>query len=118
MNQELQLIQVSLQRLKQLIRNAVEIADPAPAPATGELRKVLDNIIRDVYRRTIRDPGKEQLHNLIGPLTKRGHLPTPLSERANLVKDVGNLAVHSAQKTITEADFVSALQNLLPLLRW
>src|SRR5262249_49322243 len=31
---------------------------------------------------------------------------------------LGNVAAHSAQKTITETDFVSALQNLLPLLRW
>jgi hypothetical protein len=34
------------------------------------------------------------------------------------VKDLGNVAAHSAQKTITETDFLSALQNLLPVLRW
>jgi hypothetical protein len=116
MNQELP--RVSLQKLKQLIRGAVGIADQAEAAAVGELRKVLDIAIRDVYRRNIRDPRTEPLQNLIGPLTRTGYLPASVSDCASLVKDIGNVGVHSAEKTITEADFVSALQNLLTVLRW
>src|SRR5215472_2245845 len=101
MTQELP--QVSVQKLKQVIREAVKIADLAPGPAVGELRKVLDITIRDVYRRNIREPRTEPLQNLIGPLTRAGCLPASVSDCANLVKDIGNIGVHSAEKTITEA---------------
>ncbi len=116
MNHDLQ--EVSLRQLKRSIRLAVEIADRAPGPAVGELRKVLDVMIRSIYRRTIRDPRTEPMQNLIGTLSKAGYLPAPITDCANLVKNIGNVGVHSAQKTISEAEFVSALQNLLHVLRW
>jgi hypothetical protein len=110
--------QLPMQKLKQSICSAVAIAGRAPGPAVGELRRVLDVLIRDLYARKIRDPRTEPLQNLIGPLAKAGHLPPAITDSANLVKDLGNVGVHSAQKTISEADFVSALQNLLQVLRW
>ena len=70
--------ELSPKELKRSIRLAVDISDRAPGPAVGELRKVLDIIIRNAYHRRIRHPRSEPLQNLIGPLAKAGYLPCAL----------------------------------------
>jgi hypothetical protein len=51
-------------------------------------------------------------------MSRAGHLPIRIADSATLVRSIGNVGVHSAQKAISEADFASALQNLLHVLGW
>lgn len=108
---------LSVRTLKGLIRTAIKTANQDPGPATGELRKVLDVMIREAFRQKIKEPGTEPLHNLIGPLGK-GYMPERIKNSANFVKDVGNTSVHSIETKITGTKFVTTLQDLLHVLRW
>jgi Domain of unknown function (DUF4145) len=109
-----------LQKLKQRVRAAVDIAERVPSAAAGELRGVNEILIRDVYHRNKGEPKnpKESLQNLIAPLSKGGFMPVHISECADLVRTIGNRGVHYDEKTTSEAEFVSALQNLLHVLVW
>ena len=109
---------LSVRTLKEKIRTAIKTANQDPGPATGELRKVLDVMIREAYRLKMnKEPGTEPLHNLIGPLGK-GYMPEQIKNSANFVKDVGNTSVHSIETRITGTKFVTTLQDLLHVLRW
>jgi hypothetical protein len=109
-----------LQKLKQRIRTAVDIAERVPSAAAGELRGVNEILIRDVYRRNKGEPKnpKESLQNLIAPLSKGGFMPGHICECADLVRTIGNRGVHYDEKATSEAEFISALQNLLHVLVW
>ena len=109
--------ELSIQELKRRIRDAIEIADSAPDGAAIRLRKVVEAIIRDVYATKLRDSGTEPLQNLFGPLKKHG-LPSHIADQhATFVVKIGNKAAHPGSR-ITEAEVVSSLQNVLPVLRW
>lgn len=124
-----QQIQLLLRRLDDLsgefrelrdgVQMVVQIAELDPEMALTRARKVLEYIIRDVYKRRCgREPKTQPLENLLQQLVKDGHLPNRIDAYANTIRKLGNVGTHTFGEKVTMLDVQSSLNQLLPILLW
>ena len=80
---------------------------------------MLEYVVRDVYTRHLgKPPGTQPLESLLQQLAKEGFFPLRLKAYANVVKDLGNVGVHSFGEGCTQEDVQRSLTQLLPILEW
>ena len=82
-------------------------------------RRALELAVHWLYKsdRTLRLPHSESLSALIFEPTFRDAIGSKLLTKARIIKDLGNLAVHS-HKPIREADAIAALRELFHFCFW
>jgi hypothetical protein len=108
-----------LVEIKDGVRKAIQVAPLDPDMALTRVRKVLEQVVRDVYqRRCDEEPGTRPLENLLQRLVKDGHLPARLDAYATVVRKLGNVGTHSFSDRVTEEDVYQSLAQLLPILDW
>ena len=108
-----------VEELRDGVRQAVAIADLDPDMALTRARKVLEFIIRDVFRRhTGEEPGTRPLENMLQRLVKDGYFPKRLSAYANAVRELGNVGTHGYGEGVTTADVAQSLTHLTVILEW
>jgi hypothetical protein len=108
-----------LRELRDGVAKAVRIADDDPEMALTRARKVLEYVVRDVYRmRCEEDPGTRPLENLLQRLLKDGHLPKRLGAYANHIREMGNVGTHSYGEGVTKDDVRRSLEDLTTILEW
>jgi hypothetical protein len=95
------------------------LASMDPESGLMKVRKLLEYVIHDLYGRRFREPpGTRPLENLLQRMAKEGGLPRKLGVHANLIRELGNLGVHSFGETTTPADVEGAVAFLVPILAW
>lgn len=83
------------------------------------LRKVLESVVDDLYRRELtKPPGTQPLENKIQQLARSDKLSQTILAHANTVKALGNVAVHGEGATITKEDALSSLDSVMRVLEW
>src|SRR5271155_3358747 len=82
--------------LRDGVRKAINIADEDPEMALTRARKVLEQVVRDVFERRVKEPpGTRPLENLLQRLVKDGFFPARLDAYANTVRKLGNVGTHN-----------------------
>ena len=105
--------------LKDGVKKAVLVADLDPEMALTRSRKVLEHLVREVYGRRCKEPpGTRPLENLLQRLVKDGHFPDRLDAYAATVRKLGNVGTHTFGETVTAADVLQSLTQLMPILEW
>src|SRR5262249_49784968 len=105
--------------IRNAVGKAVRVIDLAPDLAVVPARKVLDDVVRKVYKRCFNEPaGTRPLDGLIQRLVKEGHLPPRLESYASLIRQLGNAGAHDFAEAITPADVRQSLLGLIPILEW
>ncbi|HEV3259879.1 MAG TPA: DUF4145 domain-containing protein, partial [Gemmataceae bacterium] len=108
-----------LHEIREAVREAILVVDLAPALAVIPPRKVLDHVIREVYKRRCNEPpGTRPLEGLIERLVKAGHLPPRLEPHADAVRGLGNVGAHYLSRPITAADVQKSFLALKEVLDW
>ncbi len=82
-------------------------------------RRALELAVHWIYKsdRTLRLPHSESLSALIFESTFRDAIGSPRLTKARIIKDLGNLAVHS-HKPIRETDAIAAVRELFHFCFW
>lgn len=105
--------------LREGVMKAVRISSDDPEMALTRARKVLEYVVRDVYRlRCKEDPGTRPLENLLQRLVKDGHLPKRLGAYASYIRDLGNVGTHVYGEDLTKDDVRRSFENLTAILEW
>ena len=95
------------------------LAAADPEAGLMRVRKLLEFLVRDLYTRRFGEPaGTRPLENLLQRMARENYLPRKLGASANLVRELGNLGVHSFGESVTATDVEGALAHLIPLLAW
>ena len=125
-NQELHLIREKLKtisddliELREDLENVVSIADTIPGMAVTLSRRVLEYVVRDVYKRSFdEDPGTRPLENLLQRLVREKRFPARLDAYANTIRKLGNLGTHGFDEKVTPSDVQLSLTQLILILEW
>jgi hypothetical protein len=105
--------------LREGMQRALLIAEQDPEMALTRARKVLEQIVREVFvARCAEDPGTRPLENLIQRLVKDGHMPTLVEAYASTVRKLGNVGTHAFGESISREDVARSLAQLLLILDW
>jgi formylglycine-generating enzyme required for sulfatase activity len=105
--------------LRQGMQRALLIAEQDPEMALTRARKVLEQIVREIFlERCAEDPGTRPLENLIQRLVKDGYMPTVVEAYATTVRKLGNVGTHAFGESISREDVARSLAQLLPILDW
>jgi tetratricopeptide (TPR) repeat protein len=105
--------------IKGWMRKAIQVAPLDPDMALTRVRKVLEQMVRDVYQRRCNEaPGTRPLENLIQRLVKDGHLPNRMDAYATAVRKLGNVGTHSFSDQVTQEDVYHSLTQLLTVVDW
>jgi hypothetical protein len=105
--------------LREGIRRAVIIVETDPEMSLIRVRKVLEQIVRDIFEKGIEeDAGTRPLENLLQRIIKDKLLPRHLAPYANGIRDLGNFGAHGTHDVITSEDLFRSLNMLLPILEW
>jgi formylglycine-generating enzyme required for sulfatase activity/energy-coupling factor transporter ATP-binding protein EcfA2 len=107
------------EELRQAVRKAIRLADDDPEMALTRVRKVLDYVVRDAYRRLVNEPpGTRPLQTLIQRLVKDGHLPLHLEPYVTSIRELGNAGTHYSEGKYTTKDVTLSLVQLRSILDW
>ncbi|MGA9995725.1 MAG: DUF4145 domain-containing protein [Pyrinomonadaceae bacterium] len=105
--------------LREGVSKAVRISNDDPEMALTRARKVLEYVVRDVFRlRCKEDPGTRPLENLLQRLVKDGHMPKRLGAYASYIRDLGNVGTHSYGEEVSKEDVRRSFENLTAILEW
>jgi hypothetical protein len=117
---EIERLSKAFDDIKKSLEQFKRIAQPDPAMALVRARRVLEYVIRDLFRRHIRErPGTRPLDNLITRLVQEGIVDLHIKAYVDHVRELGNAATHGElSKEFTEADAYRALDALMVVLDW
>lgn len=117
---EIERLSKAFDDIKKSLGQFKRIAQPDPAMALVRARRVLEYVIRDLFRRHIRErPGTRPLDNLIARLVQEGILDLHMKAYVDHVRELGNAATHGEPgKEFCEADAYRALDALMVVLDW
>jgi hypothetical protein len=106
--------------IKKSLEQFKRIAQPDPAMALVRARRVLEYVIRDLFRRHVPErPGTRPLDNLVTRLVQEGVLDLHIKAYVDHVRELGNAATHGdLSKDFSEADAYRALDALMVVLEW
>lgn len=108
-----------VEALREGLRRAFALTDSDPEMSLLRTRMVLENIIHDVYRRYLGEPGTQPQEALLQKLVKQNRFPRTLEGYADAVRKLGNMSAHpSTTIRYTTDDVRRALENLLPIIEW
>lgn len=108
-----------LRELREEIELTVRLADIDPRMTLTRTRRVLENVVTDVFQRHLHeDPGTRPLENLLQRLVKEHFMPPRIAAYANGIRDLGNLGTHGRGETISKADAHHSLSQLVVILLW
>jgi hypothetical protein len=121
MNQESQ--RISIRKLKNDIRDAVQRADGEPRASMLDLRNLFEKIIIDVYRRSVghlpRARGEDPaIAKMLSKLDEAKVLPKDIVECVRTACDNLNRAAHPRPVLPAGSDVILPLKNLLYVLKW
>ncbi|MGB9181413.1 MAG: DUF4145 domain-containing protein [Pyrinomonadaceae bacterium] len=107
------------QELREGVKKAIRIADEDPEMALARSRKVLEYVIRDVYKRHFgKEPGTQPLENLIQRLVREGYFPPVQDAYASTIRKLGNVGTHSYGEKVTAKHVQLSLTQLMQILEW
>jgi len=107
-----------LEQLRACFKEAVDVTAVSPSMALTAARKVLEFIVRDIYKRhTGNEAGTQPLENLLQRLNKDGCLPRLIAAYANAVRELGNVGTHVFEN-LTKEDVARSLSQLTVIVQW
>ncbi|HEV2972355.1 MAG TPA: DUF4145 domain-containing protein [Pirellulales bacterium] len=106
--------------IKKSLEQFKRIAQPDPAMALVRARRVLEYVVRDLFRRHVPEKaGTRPLDNLVTRLVQEGVLDLHIKAYVDHIRELGNAATHGdLSKDFSEADAYRALDALLVVLDW
>ncbi len=106
--------------IKRSLEQLKRIAQPDPAMALVRARRVLEYVVRDLFRRHMHEtPGTRPLDVLVTRLVKEEVFDLHIKAYADHIRELGNAATHGdLSKDFSEADAYRALDALLVVLEW
>jgi hypothetical protein len=117
---EIERLSKAFDDIKKSLEQFKRIAQPDPAMAVVRARRVLEYVIRDLFRRHLTErPGTRPLDNLVNKLVQEGILDLHIKAYVDHVRELGNAATHGdPSKDFSEADAYRALDALMVVLEW
>jgi hypothetical protein len=117
---EIERLSKAFDDIKKSLEQFKRIAQPDPAMAVVRARRVLEYVIRDLFRRHLSErPGTRPLDNLVTKLVQEGVLDLHIKAYVDHVRELGNAATHGdPSKEFSEADAYRALDALMVVLDW
>jgi hypothetical protein len=117
---QLERLGTEFEEIKRSLAQLRRIAKPDPAMALVRARRVLEYVIRELFRRYVPEKaGTRPLDNLVARLVKDEVLDAHVKGYVDQVRELGNAAAHGAVgHEFSEADAFRALDALLVVLEW